>query len=211
MSKYEAEFLAQKDDLMDLLAVTTNPLHRKILKNYRRHSLLEISGRSDDILSPEMTVEHPVYKIFEGGKAMVFDGMEEVRGFYDALASTDSLVMWTSNAKLAVADWGFAGEVQFNQFVKGSVLREGVFAGIADAASTDGAERSAEEYDADAIYLVRRPIAYVWPYAPDGRLQGEQVYEDSSWRSVEKVDPEDVITPERARELLAPQLETHWP
>ncbi|GAA2898236.1 hypothetical protein GCM10010472_65810 [Pseudonocardia halophobica] len=219
-SKYEEEFLAQKDDLHALLEVTTNPLHRKILKNYRRHSLLEISGRLDECIAPDMIVEHPVYKFFEGGEAMILDGMEAVRGFYDALKSTSSMVQWTGKSKIAVADWGFAGEIQFNQFVPGSLLREGGFADMAEAAAaaeSDAAPAArtategSEQYDHDAVYLVRRKFAYVWPYASDGRLAGEQLYEDTSERTIIKVEPEDVITLERARELLEPMLETHWP
>ncbi len=41
----------------------------------------------------------------------------------------------------------------------------------------------------------------VWPYSEDGKLIGEHIYEDISTRAFEKVDPPDVITPQRAAEI----------
>jgi hypothetical protein len=61
--------------------------------------------------------------------------------------------------------------------------------------------------DPDATYVIKHILAFHWPYDEDGLLIGEHVYEDVASRQVEKVAPEDVITPARARELLAPQLE----
>ena len=36
-----------------LLETTTNPLHRRILENYRLHAMLEVSGRYHEIFVPE--------------------------------------------------------------------------------------------------------------------------------------------------------------
>jgi hypothetical protein len=38
-----------------------NPRSKAILENYRRHANLEVCGLYEQILTPEMTVEHPVY------------------------------------------------------------------------------------------------------------------------------------------------------
>ena len=61
--------------------------------------------------------------------------------------------------------------------------------------------------DPDATYVVKHVLAFHWPYDDRQRLIGEHVYEDTASRVVEKVAPEDVISPARAREILAPQLE----
>ena len=42
---------------------TTNPLHKAILENYRRHANLEVCGLWEQILVPDMTVADPVYRI----------------------------------------------------------------------------------------------------------------------------------------------------
>jgi len=44
-----------------LIDRTTNPRHRAILLNYDRHSTLEVCGYYEEILGPDMTVEHPHY------------------------------------------------------------------------------------------------------------------------------------------------------
>ncbi len=56
------------DDVDDLIDTLENPRHRKILINYRRHGLLEVSGRYEELLAPNMTVPHPHYRLFEGGQ-----------------------------------------------------------------------------------------------------------------------------------------------
>jgi hypothetical protein len=61
--------------------------------------------------------------------------------------------------------------------------------------------------DPDAIYLVKHVLCFHWPYDEQQRLIGEHVYEDTASRVVEKVAPEDVVTPEMARAALAPLLE----
>ena len=44
-----------------LIDRTTNPRHRAILLNYHRRSTLEVCGYYEEILGPDMTVEHPHY------------------------------------------------------------------------------------------------------------------------------------------------------
>jgi hypothetical protein len=61
MSKLDITMLTRAAD--ETLAVTENPRHRQILENYRRHAILETTGRWQEIFTPEMTVEHPVYRV----------------------------------------------------------------------------------------------------------------------------------------------------
>jgi len=173
-----------------LLGTTENPRHRAILANYRRHALLEVSGRYPEILVPEMTIEHPVYRLTEGPETLVLDGMQAVHDFYAMLSGAGAIVMGPAEEELVVADWGFASECMFHHFMPGRLLME-----VEDID------------DPDAIYVVKHVLAFHWPYDDDQRLIGEHVYEDTSTRSVEKVAPEDVVTPAMAREALAPQLE----
>lgn len=194
---YEHEFVHMMDDIDTIIDATTNPLHRKILINYRRHGLLEVSGFYDELLQPNMTVRHPHYRIFEGGEGVILDGMDEVRTFYQTLADLDMLVMWTGNQKMAVADWGFAGEAEFSQFVPGKMLGDNVFGSLGDDATP-----TESEYEPEAYYLVRRTLAFVWPYDENGTMIGEHVYEDTASKTVTRVDSTDVITGARARALL---------
>ena len=204
---YEHEFVHMMDDIDDLIDTTENPRHRKILINYRRHALLEISGRYPELLEPEMTVRHPHYRLFEGGEGVIIDGMEAVSGFYQSLAELDMLVMWTGRQKMAVADWGFAGEAEFSQFVPGGMLGDNVFASV--GTEVDEAPGTGSAYDPDTWYLVRRTLAFVWPYDDQARMIGEHVYEDTESKSVAEVDASEVITAARAAELLAPIIDKY--
>ena len=120
--------------------------------------------------------------------------------------------MWTGQSDFAVSDSGFSGETLFSQFVPGSILGDGVFGAVHESGgSTPAAPEQSSDIDPDGWYLVRRTLAFVWPYDEQGRLIGEHVYEDSASKVVTKVDPSEVITAARAAELLAPLLETHLP
>lgn len=198
-TQYEHEFVNQMNDIDAIIETTTNPLHRKILINYRRHGLLEVSGRYDEILGEDMTSRHPHYRIIEGGETAIIDGLENVRNFYKTLADVDMLVMWTGKQKMAVADWGFAGEAEFSQFVPGSMLGDNVFSSL----ETDADDAPESEYEQDAYYLVRRKLAFFWPYDENGLLCGEHVYEDPATKVITKVEHHEVISGERAAELLA--------
>lgn len=212
MTKYENEFVHMMDDVEQLIDSLDNPKHRKILMNYRRHALLEVSGRYKEILSPEMTVEEPVYRLFEDGQSIVLDGMNQVQRFYESLADTDTLVMWTQESKFSVGDHGFAGETLFSQFVPGRILGDGVFGAVhAGEASTETTSANATAIDPEGWYLVRRTLAFVWPYDESGRLIGEHVYEDSASKTVMQVDADQIITAQRAAELLAPLLDKYLP
>ncbi|MFT4395240.1 hypothetical protein ACLTEW_09940 [Gordonia lacunae] len=46
---YEEEFVHMMDDVDVLIDTLTNPLHRKILINYRRHGLLEGDCRENGV------------------------------------------------------------------------------------------------------------------------------------------------------------------
>ncbi len=107
--------------------------------------------------------------------------------------------MWVGQQDIAVNDHGFSGEVEFSSFMPGAMLGESVFGSV--QAGDDPTD----------IYLLTRILAFVWPYDERARLIGEHVYEDGASRVITKPDPADVITAERARELLAPEIDKVLP
>ena len=72
--KYDIRRLTLAAD--NLLETNTNPRHRRILSNYRRHAMLEVSGRYEEIFTPEMTVEHPFYRISSADGVLELDGLD---------------------------------------------------------------------------------------------------------------------------------------
>jgi hypothetical protein len=105
-----------------LLTTVRDTHHRAILRNYRRHVLLELAGRWPEILTPAMTVAHPVYRSVMGAQTIVYDGIEEVAGFHRGLADAGMTVSSPIEERIAVADWGLATETRSLQILPGHVL-----------------------------------------------------------------------------------------
>ena len=189
MEKFDIRDMTKGVD--EALAVTTDPHHRAILKNYRRHGLLEVSGLWQEILSPAMTVDEPYYRIMFHDHTEVYDGMNAVRGLYSGLAAMDPMLFGPIEEKIAVADWGFAAESMFDVYLPGSELTS---IGLAVE-------------DEDALHRARIPVAFFWHYTRDARLIGENVYQDWGAAQIEVADPSDLMSIAEARKRLAPLLE----
>jgi hypothetical protein len=175
----------------ELIAVTENPRHRYLLEAYDRHRNLEHAGRFEEIFAPEMTVEHPVYRFaMAGAPAMTLEGREQVEPLYRLWAETDQSIFYNESETIAVGDWMVTSTMVGYQQTLGSAL----VAGGIDA-------------DEDAMYLLKGRVAMVWPYDERGRLIGENVWEyDASEHQLIKLDSGDVLTTERAAELLDPLI-----
>jgi hypothetical protein len=165
-----------------LLARTRKPLHRAILLNFWRHVHLEGAGEYEKILSPDMMVDHPVYRVTWGAHPAVVEGKEAVHKFY---SSVGEAVLWHSDDRLSVADWGVCDEITFHQLAIGSDLR------------LIGYDVPA----ADRLYHVHSRQAFIWPYDERARLVGEHLYEDKTSLAIEEVDRSQAITPVRVREI----------
>lgn len=170
-----------------LLERTTAPLHRAILLNFWRHVHLEGAGEYDKILASDMMVDHPVYRVTWGVKPAVIEGKQGVRAFYQSVGEA---VLWHSDDRLAVADWGICDEITFHQLATGSDLR-------------------LLGYDVDhagRLYHVYSRQAFIWPYDQAARLAGEHLYEDKTSLCIEEVQPSEAITPVRVRQIHREQL-----
>ncbi len=174
-----------------LLGVTEDPRHRYLLEAYNRHRYLEVAGRYEEIFAPEMTVEHPVYRFsLIGQPKLKLEGREQVEALYRRWTETDQCVFYTDDETVAVGDHMVVSRGIVYQQTLGSAL---VDAGVA-----------ADEH---AMYLNKSEIAMVWPYDERGRLIGEDVWEyDDVHRELIELDPADVLTAERAGELLEPLI-----
>ena len=94
-------------------------------------------------------------------------------------------MLWHSDDRLAVADWGISDEITFQQLARGADLR---------AVGYD-VERD------DALYHVSSRQSFIWPYDDQARLVGEHLYEDKTSLEIEEVSPDEAITPARVREI----------
>jgi hypothetical protein len=166
----------------ELLARTTDPLHRAILLNWWRHVHLEGAGRFEEIVAPDMMVDVPVYRVAWGANPAVIEGKDGVLAFYNSVAES---VLWNSDDLIAVADWGVADELTFHQIARGADLQAVGY----------------EVPDPERIYHAASRQVFVWPYDERARLAGEHLYEDKTSLRIEEVDPAELITPARVREI----------
>jgi len=187
MNRFEQAVYDCMKPTAELLGRTTKPLHRAILLNFWRHVHLEGAGEYDKIVAPDMMVDHPVYRVTWGATPAVIEGKEGVLAFY---RSVGEAVLWHSDDRLAVEDWGICDEITFHQLAIGSDLR-------------------AIGYEVDhpkSLYHVYSRQAFVWPYDEQARLAGEHLYEDKTSLRIEEVPRSEAITPVRVREIHREQL-----
>jgi len=174
-----------------LLDVTENPRHRYLLATYNRHRYLEMAGRYKEIFTPEMTVEHPVYRFSMVGRPQFkLDGRAEVEALYQRYARTNQCIFYAEDETLAVGDMMIASRaIIYQQAMGSSLVRLGIHA------------------DENAVYLTKSNIAMIWPYDERGRMIGEDVWEyDDTDRDFIKLDPADVLSAEQAAKLLEPLI-----
>lgn len=177
--------------VQELIERTENPRHRYLLQAYDRHRNLEHAGRFEEIFTPEMTVEHPVYRFnMIGQPPMKLEGREQVEPLYRFWAETSQSVFYNESETVAVGDFMVVSTMVGYQQTLGSVLAA---AGV--------------EAEEDAMYLLRGRVAMVWPYDDHCRLVGENVWEyDESEHEVIKLDADEVLSTEQAAELLEPHI-----
>jgi hypothetical protein len=187
MNRFERAVFDCMQPTARLLAQTTKPLHRAMLLNFWRHVHLEGSGQYGVILAPDMTVENPVYRVTWGANPAVIEGKDGVRAFYESVGEA---VLWNSDDRLSVADWGICDELTFHQLAVGADLK-------ALGYSVDRA---------DALYHVHSRQAFIWPYDERARLVGEHLYEDKTSLQIEVVEPAEAITAQRVRAIHREQL-----
>ena len=182
MNRFEKALYDTMTPTAELLERTTEPLHRAMLLNFWRHVHLEGSGQFDKIVAPDMMVDHPVYRVTWGANPAVIEGKDGVVAFYNSVGNS---VLWNSDDRLAVADWGIADELTFHQLAKGADLQAVGY----------------DIPDPDTLYHVSSRQAFIWPYDDRARLVGENLYEDPTSVQLEEVDSREAITAERVREI----------
>ena len=187
MNRFEQAVYDCMNPTARLLEQTTKPLHRAILLNFWRHVHLEGAGEYDKILAPDMITDNPVYRVTWGANPSVIEGKPGVLGFYKSVGEA---VLWHSDDRLAVADWGVCDEITFHQLASGADLRAIGY----------------QVEHTDRLYHVSSRQAFIWPYDQRARLSGEHLYEDKTSLRIEEVPRSEAITPARVREIHHEQL-----
>lgn len=187
--RFDIRLLTKAAD--DLLKTVTNPRHRKILINYRRHAILEVCGRYDQILADDLTVEQPDYLMYVSGFPVQYKGRERVEALYASMVKTNICVMMFENEQLRVDDNGFSTRVTFHIFMPAAI------------ALHFGAPIEVGQLDEMVIWTTDRIM--VWDYADDGRLKAENIWVGGG--SFRICPPEEVITIQDCNDILMPLID----
>ena len=174
----------------ELLPTLTNPRHRAIIANYRKHAMLEVSGRYEEILAPDMTVEVPDYYLHSPSGSVHIQGWDGVHDLYKSLVDTDSTVMLLLDEVIAVGDWGFSSEATYLTWMPGSTVLL----------------RGGQVDDLDAIYIETTTKSMQWRYDERARMIGEHVY--SSGGTYRLCPADELLTRAEVRDIFAPIIET---
>ena len=184
--KYDIRLLTLAADR--LLPTLSNPRHRAIIINYRRHAIFEVCGLYDQILAPDLSVEEPDYWLHSGGTVNL-KGMVEVRALYKSLVDANICVMMLENEQLQVNDWGFSSMATFHTFMPGVwALHKG--------AAVD---------DLGATYIQTTQQSMHWGYDERNRMIGENVWIGAP--SFRKCPPDEILTREECQSILLPLLD----
>jgi hypothetical protein len=187
MNRFEQAIYDCMSPTAELLEQTTEPLHRAMLLNFWRHVHLEGAGEYEQIMASDMTVDEPVYRVTWGANPAVITGKDGVLAFYNSVGEA---VLWNSDDRLAVGDWGICDELTFHQIARGADLQAIGY----------------EVDDPDVLYHTASRQAFIWPYDDRARLAGEHLYEDKTSLTIEAVSADEAITPARVREIHREQL-----
>jgi hypothetical protein len=187
MNRFEQAIYDCMNPTAELLEKTTKPLHRAMLLNFWRHVHLEGAGEYEQIMASDMTVDEPVYRVTWGANPAVITGKDGVLAFYNSVGEA---VLWNSDDRLAVGDWGICDELTFHQIARGADLQAIGY----------------EVDDPDVLYHTASRQAFIWPYDGQARLAGEHLYEDKTSLTIEEVSADEAITPARVREIHREQL-----
>jgi hypothetical protein len=171
---------------------TGNKLHKAILENYRRHANLEVCGLWEQILTPDMTVPEPVYRIHNRDQLRIANGMAAVRSLYRSLVEAESTVIYHTDEYIMVSDEGLMTNYISHRFWPGHKLQaQGVVL-------SDGP---------NAHYIVSQSLNNFFPYNEHGILKGEIVYHGADMH-IARCPPEELITVEECRERLLPLMKS---
>lgn len=165
-----------------LLAVTENPYHRRLLENFREHIIAEIVGDFDRIMATMSP--HPVYHSYDSFDALatsdedfvVVNGRGETEALYRDFVDSGRHIHELDTRRIAVSDWGIAGDGYMYLTEQGAHL---VAQGV-------------EGLDVDATYIAASRFAYFIPYQ-DGMMAGEDIYRPRTNIRYLKVEPHEMV------------------
>lgn len=165
-----------------LLAATTDPGQRMMVTTFREHIIAEVAGDIDRIMAT--MAPHPVYHSYEDvGTAaesedhgVIVRGWNETLALYQDFVASGRHVHELDTRRIAVSDWGIAGDGMLYLTERGADL---VAQGV-------------EGVDGGSTYVAASRFAYFIPYE-HGKIAGEDIYRPRSSIRYVRVEPHEVV------------------
>ena len=132
-----------------------------MLLNFWRHVHLEGAGEYEQIMASDMTVDEPVYRVTWGANPAVITGKDGVLAFYNSVGEA---VLWNSDDRLAVGDWGICGEPTFHQIARGADIQ-------AIGYEVDDPGRAVPHGEPSGVHLALRRIGRASPASTSTRTR----------------------------------------
>ncbi len=196
-----------------LLAVTENPRHRFMLTAYARHRALEVAGRYQEIVKPDMMSPNAVYHLKANGNDVTLVGPERIAGLYRLWAQTHQSIFYVESEEIMISDHYITSVTTAYQQVTGKTLRENKLLNalpkfIGRRLIEKALAQTKHDVNINDMYLYKTVgVQMIWPYDEQGRVLGEDIYEPLIEQSeLFKLDAKDVMTSEQAAQALNPLI-----
>lgn len=171
-----------------LLEATRDPYHRRLLENFREHVVAEVVGDIDRIMAT--MAPHPVYHSYDsfdasaesGEDFVIVNGRDETWALYRDFIDSGRHVHELDTRRLAVSDWGIAGDGYLYLTEQGSSLLAAGASGV----------------DPGTTYVAASRFAYFIPYE-NGLMAGEDIYRPQSNIRYIKVEPHEIVDRDELR------------
>jgi limonene-1,2-epoxide hydrolase len=152
---------------------------RALIRLVRDHMEYEIRGQLDALMGT--LTASPVYH-FWNDTPSVLEGYDQVRGFYEGMIASGTNQFEVVVERIVADAHAVITEGQVKQVYSGAM-----------AAAMGVAELEGEALRREELVLTTTQLITVWPAAPDGRLQGEDIYfGHNPFLNVQRIDAADL-------------------
>jgi hypothetical protein len=165
------------------LARTTSPRHRQMLQAVIDHSKAEAAGDLDGVLAT--LSGNPSYHFWSDGHDVGPKGMTAVIEFYKRLVHSGAAYLESPKDRIVVDDDNVVTEMRVRQIVHGVVAKANGY----------------QVEDEKAFYCIRFRAVILWPFTPEGKIDGEDSYVSRDLADITRLDDADV--PQSLRDLVA--------
>ena len=180
--------------VVEKLARTEQPRHRRMLEVIRDHMIAENDGDVDRIM--ETISPHAAYHTWATPEDIGAKGIDGVREYYEGFFATKAHFFENDCQRIVVDDDGVLTEAVMRMIKPGAVLNGEAFGPGSGAFEHEGVSA----FDPSAHYLLENRVVIIWVFDDDLLLVGEDAYAGAA-NTLRTLSDDEL--PAAYRELLA--------